>query len=387
MNGLLFLVRRRLVHTWRQNSILCLALGIVMFLPLASTFVARAFEAKFHERAGRVPLVLGARGNRFDLALAVLFHRDLALPTLTRSEAHAVESDGRAYVIPVQRRFRARGWPIVATTPDYFEVFAARVARGSLPLQLGDCVLGAKVARELGLDVGDRLFSDPVEVFDLAKPPALEMLVVGVLEGDGTANDRGVYCDIKTGWLLEGRFHGHEDAQQLDKQLVLVEADQRILKKTVVEYQKVTDENRDAFHLHGDPAELPINAAIVVPRDAKQRTILAARYEQSRTLQLLEPSGVARELTDYVLGIKTLVDGLAILIGLSTALLVGLVLSLTLRLRAAETRTLARIGVARATLVRLWCLEFAVVLLLALALAIAATLVVLHWAPTVLSLS
>ncbi|MCB9892774.1 MAG: hypothetical protein H6832_07335 [Planctomycetes bacterium] len=387
MRGVLRLASRRLVHAWKQNLILCFALALAFFVPLASTLVSKGFETKLRTRSERVPLVLGARGNRFDLTLAVLSHRDLALPPLERHEADELAKDGRAYVIPVGRRFRARGTPIVATTPDYFEVMGSSVARGTLPIQLGDCVLGAHVASRLALDVGARVFSDPTELYDLSKPPALEMLVTGVLRENGTADDDAVFVDIKTDWLLAGLFHGHEDARAIDEKLVMSEQDgERVLSKAVLEYQKVTDDNRDAFHIHGDPSKLPISAAIVVPKDDKQRTILEARLQTSRTLQLLKPADVIEELLDYVFGIKALVDGLALLIGISTVLLVGLVLSLTLRLRASETRSLQRIGVARGTIVRLWCLEHGALVVAALALAVLATWSVLSWIPTVWAL-
>lgn len=388
MSSLFYLAAHRLRHAKKQSLILGFCLTLVFFLPLASSLVTHGFESKYRDRAERVPLVLGARGNRFDLTLAVLSHRDLGLPTIPRREADAITRDGTAYAIPILRRFRAQGHPIVATTPDLYAMFGIEVASGSKPQQLGDCVVGARVAASLGLEVGSRIFSDPIELYDLSKPPALRMLVVGVLAANGSADDDAVFVDIKTGWLLEGLFHGHQEDRKVDPELVMTEVDgHRTLSKALVEFHEVTDANRDSFHVHGDPGDLPLSAIVVVPRDDKARTILSSRVNRSRLWQMLEPSRVVDELMDYVLGIKRLVDGLSVLLGVSTALLIGLVLSLSVRLRASETLSLSRIGVARATIVKLWILELGLIVAGAAVLAGLLAWLFVLWAPAWFALS
>ena len=57
------------------------------------------------------------------------------------------------------------------------------------PLRIGQCTLGANVATELGLGPGESLYSDPTELYDIARPPALKMSVAGVYAPTGSADD------------------------------------------------------------------------------------------------------------------------------------------------------------------------------------------------------
>lgn len=370
---MLYLALQRMRHAKKQSLVLCLCLALVLFLPLASHWVTQRFEASLRARAARIPLLLGASGNQFDLSFGVLSHRDMSLKVLPWRELERATEDELAYAIPFHRRFRARGRAVVGTSIDYFERMGLRVERGTLPQRLGDCVLGHTVASELGLGVGDKIFSDPVQLYDLSKPPALRMRVVGVLGASQGADDTSVFVDIKTAWLLEGLYHGHADADAVEKELVLGEgADGRRLSTALMQFQEVTDANRASFHLHGDPGDRPLSAALVVPRDLKAATMLKSRVKRTRAWQMVEPEEVVAELMEYVVGIQRLVDAIALMLAISTALLLGLVFSLSMRIRASETRSLVRIGVGRAKIVQLWLFEFGLIFALALALAIAA---------------
>ena len=92
-------------------------------------------------------------------------------------------------------RQRARGFPIVGTTLDYFAFRQLQIRHGTTLIRLGDCVLGAGVARKLGLEPGDRLLSDPENVFDIAGAYPLNMRVVGVLDDSHAPDDNAVFVD------------------------------------------------------------------------------------------------------------------------------------------------------------------------------------------------
>jgi hypothetical protein len=70
-------------------------------------------------------------------------------------------------------RFQARRNPIVGTTLDYFEFRGLQIARGRQLAVLGDCVLGARVAKSLALKPGDSRMT-------IAKMIAAEILIIVV---------------------------------------------------------------------------------------------------------------------------------------------------------------------------------------------------------------
>jgi putative ABC transport system permease protein len=131
---------------------------------------------------------------------------------------------------------------------------------------------------------------------------------------------------------------------------------------------EVTPENVDDFHFHGDDAHFPLSAAIAVPNDAKSRAILLARHGSSRTVELVDPLEVVRELMQVVLKVKRLLDINSVLVTFATLLLVGLIVLLSARLRADERRTLVNIGCDPATLFWIQAVELLLLLLVSLAL-------------------
>jgi putative ABC transport system permease protein len=114
------------------------------------------------------------------------------------AEVARVEDSGLAYAIPIHQRFHARGYPIVGTTLDYLAYRHLEIATGRSLAVLGECVLGATAAAELGLRPGDTLVSTPENLFDLAGTYPLKLHVVGVVQPTHTPDDRSIFVDVNT---------------------------------------------------------------------------------------------------------------------------------------------------------------------------------------------
>ena len=72
-----------------------------------------------------------------------------------------IAETGLAVPIPLYVGFKARGFPIVGTNPDYFVLRRLSIAQGRSLGLLGECVRGARAAEELGLGRRDALLSSP----------------------------------------------------------------------------------------------------------------------------------------------------------------------------------------------------------------------------------
>ena len=112
----------------------------------------------------------------------------------------------------------ARSRPIIGTTPDYFRQRGLAVRAGRLPILVGEAVLGATVARDLGLGPGDTLLSDYEKPYDISTTYPLKMHVSGVLAESGSPDDGAVFVDVKTAWVIEGIGHGHGIVHGIDAQ-------------------------------------------------------------------------------------------------------------------------------------------------------------------------
>jgi len=375
VSGLLLLSWRRLRHDRLRTAVLVLCLAVPIFLPLATARIASGYERELVARAASTPLIAGAKGSRFDLVLGALYFRRQDLPPIPWSELLALSAAGEGTCIPLHARFTAQGFPLVGTSPEYYELRGLRAAAGTAPILLGDAALGAQAARALGLGPGDALFSDPRELYDISRPAALKLRVAGVLAPSGTADDEAVFVDVKTAWILEGLMHGHDPAEEVDASLVLGRTQGGVaLSGALIEYNEVTPENLAGFHMHATPEELPLSAVLVVPRDEKERSLVKARVNASAQWQAASPSAVVDELLGFVFRIRALLDACASVLAASTLAMTALVLLLSARLRAPEMRTLERLGAARGTVLLLYTLEMALISAASVALALSALL-------------
>lgn len=364
MKGLLYLAwRYMLFHRWR-TIILILGLTLTLFLPTSIHFLVDNFERSLWARSDRTPLVVGAKGSRFDLVLHALYFRAKTPEIISMADLQEVAGSGFGAALPVYAAFRARGFSIVGTSLDYFEFRGLSVLSGRNLVHLGECILGSQVASDLSLKVGDSLMSDPENVFNIAGEYPLKMRVVGVLDSSDSADDQAVFVDIKTAWIIAGIGHGHAD-------LALAENEEAVLRKegknivanaAVMQHMEVTESNRDSFHFHADPAERPLTAMLVVPKDQKASTLLRGRYlgAESR-LQVLRPREIVAEMIETVSRVKRFLDLNFVVVGGIVGLFLILVVLLSLRLRELEMETLYLLGCRRGTVWALVATELGLV--------------------------
>lgn len=371
-----FLAWRYVVFHKAKTAILISCITLTLFLPLALNRLVLEFETRLMARAEATPLVIGAEGSRFDLALHALYFRGRAPQSLTMRDHAAARESGLAKVVPLFVRFTARGYPIAGTTLDYFGRRGLSVARGEPLSMLGDCVVGAGAAAVLGLNPGDKLLSDSKNVFDIAADYPLRMRVVGILANSGSPDDDAVFVDLKTAWVIQGIGHGHQEmANPSNKNVVLERTASNVVANAALpQFMEITPENAGSFHFHAEPDELPVTALVVWPNDEKSRTLLLGRYNTDEArAQVLQSTEVVEEMLGLVFKVKRFFDVNYALVAASTGLFLALTILLSLRLRRREMRTLFQLGCSRGTVFWLQASEllivFAISLVAALALA------------------
>lgn len=381
MKHILTLAWRHMTHYWGRSLILAASVTLTFVVPVAVELFVRLYGDSVTARAADTPLIAGAKGSRYDLVLTNLYFRGKVPRTLPMAEVDSLLDSGLATPIPLMAKHRARGYPIVGATPEYFEFRGLEAAAGTRPLRLGDAVLGARVAQDLGLGVGDKLLSDKPNSYDLTLGYPLRMSIVGVLSERGTPDDGAVFVDLKTAWVVDGLGHGHAEPEEQGEERVLHRSEQGVvLDSGIREYTEITDENIHTFHFHDDPGDLPLTGVVVVPRDDRAATILKGRYRVSSTSQLLVPQEVMAEILGFVFQLKALYDANVAFVSTATALFLALIMMLAVRVRHREIATLARLGCARSTIVWVFATELALTVLAgfvaAAALAAASVLIV-----------
>lgn len=366
MKGTVYLALRYLAHHRIKTGVLVASIALVLFVPMALQLLVDRTEEELSARAASTPLLVGAKGSPLELALSSLYftpHQPAAIPW---SEVERVDQSGLARAIPLYVRFRAQGAPIVGTSLDYFDFRDIGIASGRWMGRLGECVIGAGVARARGLGPGDAVISSTESVFDIAGVYPLKMRIAGVLAWSNSPDDDAVFVDTKTAWVIEGLAHGHDDVDAEDGQAHIRSREGRHVdvSTSLPYYREITPENIDSFHFHGDPSTFPITAIIAVPKDDKSKTLLRGRYQdQQEAHQILQPDQVLTELLDALLTVRSLVVSALLLVALATLAVAALVFVLSRRMRQREVETLVKIGASRTATAALLWLEVLIVLL------------------------
>jgi putative ABC transport system permease protein len=383
MKGALFLGWRYLVFHRFKTSVLLASVTLMMFLPAATRVLVADSAAALTARADRTPLLVGAKGSQLELVLNALYFHAERPPEITHAVYTEVRDTGMAEAIPLYTRFNTRGSPIVGTNLDYFLFRSLHLTDGRMMALLGECVIGANVAKRQQAKVGGSLVTSPETVFDLAGVYPLKMNVVGVLERSGTPDDDAVFVDVRTSWVIQGLGHGHQDLEEAgSNSAVLSREDGTITANaSLVQYNEITAENVREFHFHGDTGDFPLSAVIAIPPDDKNGTLLRGRYRADGVEeQLVVPRAVLGDLLETVFTVQNYVILGLVMLSLATVAVVTLVFLLSQQLRRGEFFTLKRMGASRTFIATLVVSEIAFVFAGSLVLAGLMTWLARHYA-------
>lgn len=403
MNHVLYLAWRYLVHHKAKTIVLIISLTLLIALPLSLRVLVRESERRLKVRATSTPLLIGAEGSTLDLAISSLYFEPKPVKPIPVCEVDYVCGTGLAEAIPLYVRFQARGYPIVGTSLDYFDFRGLRIAHGRQMTSLGECVLGATVAEKLSLGPGDKLTSSPENPYDLSATYPLRMRIAGILSRSHSPDDRAVFVDLKTAWIIQGLGHGHQDLSRADGDVLLESTGNQIKANAkLIQFNEITEANADSFHFHGDSRQFPITAVLAVPKDRKSEDLLRGRYQsvnqqrqgrgkactawqeeaekttkESRLSlpQAIRPKDVIEGLTTTIFRVEGVLNVGFGLLGIATVLLLVLVVLLSLRLRQREMVTLVRLGCGHWRITAMVMAELGMVLVASAVIALSLTFI------------
>jgi putative ABC transport system permease protein len=383
MKGALFLGWRYLTHHRIKTLVLLASVTLMMFLPAATRMLVTDSAKALTARADHTPILVGARGSQLELVLNALYFHAERPPDVQFQLADEIQQTGLANAIPLNTRFKTRGAPIVGTNLDYFSFRGLQLKDGRWMGLLGECVIGANIARSLKTGIGDSLVSSPETVFDLAGVYPLKMKIVGVLEPSGSADDDAVFVDVRTTWVIQGLGHGHQDLEKASSGNAVLSRNEKSItaNAALVQYNEITTENVREFHFHGNTSEFPLTAVIAVPDSEKSATLLRGRFQEGKINgQLVIPAQVLEDLLETVFTVQNYVMLGLVLLSLATVAVITLVFLLSQQLRRGEFFTLKRMGASRSFIATLVISELGFVFLGSLLLASLMTWWIRHFA-------
>jgi putative ABC transport system permease protein len=216
MKGMLSLACR---SAWNRRFVVMLVVLSIAF----STFLLMTLERvradvrdAFSQSVSGTDLIVGPRGGRLELLLYSVFRWGSAGGTMQWSSANAIGSHRSvAWWVPLSLGDSHRGFPVLATTPSYFEHFRFG-RRERLQFELGgglgstfNAVLGADVAQALGYELGDRIvLSHGTGAADFNDHTDQPFTVAGILRRTGTPVDRTIHIGLEGMDAIHANFAG-----------------------------------------------------------------------------------------------------------------------------------------------------------------------------------
>ena len=274
-------------------NLLLLSLGLasITFLLLVSHQLNNAFE---RDLAG-IDVVVGAKGSPMQLILSGVLHLDVPTGNVPLAAVKALETHPQvAKIIPISIGDSFRGYRIVGTTGEYLKHYDVKVEQGATWTQPMQTVIGAQVARQTGLKVGDRFagthgLGGGGDVHE--KTP---YTVVGILASSGTVLDRLLLTATESVWKV------HETDTALDE-----------------EDQKILEEEREVT-LALIQYKTPL-AAVTFPRFINTTTEMQAAAPALEITRLLSMVGIGTDVLRAFAGVLLLTAGLSVFIALWSA--------------------------------------------------------------------
>ncbi|MEO8023702.1 FtsX-like permease family protein [Polaromonas sp.] len=271
--------------------LLSLGLGSLSFVLLASHQIDQAFE---RDLAG-IDVVVGAKGSPMQLILSGVFHIDAPTSNIPLAAVKELEKHPQvAKLIPISLGDSFRGFRIVGTTPDYLTHYQASFAQGGVWKAPMQAVLGAQVAAQSGLKVGDSFAGNHGLGGGGDSHGQTPYVVSGVLTAGGSVLDRLVLTATESVWQV------HEGDTALDADDLKVLEAERELTLALIQYRT------------------PL-AAVTFPRFVNSSTEMQAAAPALEITRLLNMIGVGTDVMRALAGVLLLTAGLSVFIALWSA--------------------------------------------------------------------
>jgi putative ABC transport system permease protein len=327
-------------------NLLLLSLGLasITLVLLVNHQIQQAFA---RDLAG-IDVVVGAKGSPLQLILSGVFQIDTPTGNVPLADVQALKANPQvAKLIPISMGDSFKGYRIIGTTPDYVSHYAGVMASGAMWQAPMQAVLGAKVARDTGLRVGDSFVGSHGLGGGGHAHGQTPYAVTGVLAPSGSVMDRLILTATESVWRV------HEKDTALDA------ADQKILE----EEREVTL----ALIQYRSPL-----AAVTFPRFINTSTNMQAASPALEVSRLLGLIGIGADVLRAFAGVLLLTAGVSVFIALWSAVRERRADLALLRMLGAEPRQLAALLWCEA----LWLALLASLLGLALGQGVAALLAV-----------
>ena len=203
----------RPLNTGLSLVLVALGVGLSSLLLLLN----QQMEERLYKNIEGINMVVGAKGSPLQMILSSVYHIDVPTGNIPLAKVRWMKKN--PYIeaaIPLALGDSYEGFRIVGTDEQLGQHYKAQLAEGKLFSQDLEVTLGAKVAKKLGLKIGDTFFGahgltgDGMHVHE-----EYAYTVVGIFKANQTVLDQLILTNVASVWRVhESHDHEHEEGEE-----------------------------------------------------------------------------------------------------------------------------------------------------------------------------
>lgn len=292
-------------------SVLLFGFGvaIIVSILLTSTFLKKEIS----KNAQGIDLVVGAKGSPLQIILASIFHIDFPTGNISLEDANNLTRNRLVKsAIPLSLGDSYQGYRIVGTSSAYVDLYQAELEKGEWFGNEMTATVGASVAKNLSIALGDELESAHGLAEGAGGHEEHPFKVVGVMKQTGSVLDQLILVSIQSVWEVHASHEEHNHKEGSDAHEAIV------LDRLGIEVTKEQLANEDITSLllqYRSPM-----AAVQLPRIVNGTSNLQAASPPYETARLFNIIGVGVDVVNVL--------GLVIIILSATSVFIALINSL-----------------------------------------------------------
>ena len=335
-------------------TVLTVAVAVGLMLVLLS--MRDAGRKAFERGSGNMHLLVSGDSSRLVAILNGIFYAEAPSRPLQWIQYRRIERMREVdFAIPLTQGDNYRGWPVTATTGEFFSRFSTdptfdsrtsegpawTFASGRVFAKPSEVVVGAEAAGETGLGVGDELHMSHGGGGGGGQQEhgEFEYVVVGVLASTGTAHDRALFTDLDSAWII----HAQERREREDS------AFESAIETTTIDDLTDADRLITGIYVRGVTREGSSASAAV--------QTLAGRLARDGSLTVASPTVEIIKLFQIVSNIDQILLAMAAAVMASGGIGIMLALYNSMEQRRRQIAVLRVLGCSAARVIRLVLME------------------------------
>jgi putative ABC transport system permease protein len=395
--GTVLLVASRSLRYRLSGVLLTIAsVALSVFVLLGVEHVRQEARTGFASTVSGVDLIVGARTGEINLLLLSIFRIGTATANVSWESVEQLEQQNNVvWTVPISLGDSHRSFRVIGTTEGFFTRYKYG-AKQPLTFQKGqsfsavaEVVLGARVAKELGYQLGDSLvLSHGMADTSFTHHDQLPFSVSGILAATGTPIDNALFVGLEAieamhsdGESKDHRGHNeHEGHDQHEEQEDHDAHEEHHVKAKheghdAHEEHEGHDAHEDHDEHHADHDHPPIGTvtAVLVGLNSPITTLQVKRWVdefEGEALLAILPGVALTQLWELVGNVEAVLLGISILILVSSLLGLNAMLLASMRERRREIEVLRSIGAPSSFILSLLMIESLLIVSVGVVLAV-----------------